>query len=183
MTAALTIGQVLGAQARLQPDRIAVRDLERRLTYHQWNARACQLANALLGLGLNHGDRVAVLAATAVALRRRRAGAAPPRRAAADGAARRLRAALRHEGDGADELLDPVAEFLASRLGCEPAAILGHDLTRRLAAGGVEQPLAERAAAAVDELVHARYGGAARAPDRAALARLFEELEAALPPR
>ncbi len=57
-----TIGAVLAAQARLQPDRIGARDLERALTFRAWNARACRLANALLGLGLRKGDRVAVLA-------------------------------------------------------------------------------------------------------------------------
>ncbi|MDH3448334.1 MAG: AMP-binding protein [Gammaproteobacteria bacterium] len=62
MTAPLDVGRMLSAQARLQPGRLAARDLERTLTYRQWNARACRLANALLGLGLAHGDRVAVLA-------------------------------------------------------------------------------------------------------------------------
>ena len=32
------------------------------MTFRQWNARACRLANALRGLGLAKGDRVAVLA-------------------------------------------------------------------------------------------------------------------------
>lgn len=58
----LTLGQVLSAQARLQPDKVAARDLDRTMTYRQWNARACRLANALLGLGLAQGDRVAILA-------------------------------------------------------------------------------------------------------------------------
>ncbi len=58
----LTIGQMLSAQARLQPDKVAARDLERSMTYRDWNSRACCLANALLGLGLAKGDRVAVLA-------------------------------------------------------------------------------------------------------------------------
>jgi fatty-acyl-CoA synthase len=62
MTAPLTIGQTLTAQARLQPDRIGARDLERSMTFRQWNERACRLANGLLGLGLAKGDRVAVLA-------------------------------------------------------------------------------------------------------------------------
>jgi acyl-CoA synthetase (AMP-forming)/AMP-acid ligase II len=39
-----------------------VRDLERALSFARWNERACRLANALLGLGLQKGDRVAVLA-------------------------------------------------------------------------------------------------------------------------
>ncbi len=60
--APLTLGQILSAQARLRPDNIAARDLERALSWRQWNARACRLANALLGLGLAKGDRVAVLA-------------------------------------------------------------------------------------------------------------------------
>ncbi|MCA2010183.1 AMP-binding protein [Cereibacter sphaeroides] len=58
----LTVGQVLSAQARVQPDRIGARDLERSLTFRQWNQRACQLANGLLKLGLTPGERVAVLA-------------------------------------------------------------------------------------------------------------------------
>ncbi len=32
------------------------------MTFPDWNARACRLANALLGLGLEKGDRIAVLA-------------------------------------------------------------------------------------------------------------------------
>lgn len=62
MSGPLTIGQMLSAQARLQPDRIGARDLERAMTFREWNARSCRLANALLGLGLRKGDRVAVLA-------------------------------------------------------------------------------------------------------------------------
>jgi acyl-CoA synthetase (AMP-forming)/AMP-acid ligase II len=62
MTALLTLGQMLAVQARLQPDTLGVRDLARAMTFRQWNQRACRLANALLGLGLHKGDRVAVLA-------------------------------------------------------------------------------------------------------------------------
>ena len=40
MTTLLDLGAVLSAQARLQPDRIGARDLERRLTFRQWNERA-----------------------------------------------------------------------------------------------------------------------------------------------
>ncbi|WP_218961161.1 class I adenylate-forming enzyme family protein [Ruegeria sediminis] len=53
---------MLATQARLQPDRIGARDLEREMNFAKWNERACQLANALLELGLEKGDRVAVLA-------------------------------------------------------------------------------------------------------------------------
>lgn len=58
----LTLGDTVAAQARLNPDRFAVRDLEREMTWRQWNQRACRLANALLGLGLKKGERVGVLA-------------------------------------------------------------------------------------------------------------------------
>ena len=62
MNAVLTAGQALSAQARLQPLRIGARDLERAMSFALWNQRACRLANALSGLGLAKGDRVAVLA-------------------------------------------------------------------------------------------------------------------------
>ncbi len=58
----LNFGQMLSAHARSSPDRIGARDLEREMSFSTWNARACRLANALLGLGLTKGDRVAVLA-------------------------------------------------------------------------------------------------------------------------
>jgi acyl-CoA synthetase (AMP-forming)/AMP-acid ligase II len=41
---------------------LGARDLDRAMTFAQWNERSCRLANALLGLGLSKGDRVAVLA-------------------------------------------------------------------------------------------------------------------------
>jgi len=62
MAQLLNLGEVLATNARLFPGRIGARDLEREMTFRDWNARACRLANALLGLGLAKGDRVAVLA-------------------------------------------------------------------------------------------------------------------------
>ena len=62
MRPVLNLGEILTAHARLQPGKIGARDSRRSLTYAQWNARACRLANALLALGLAPGDRVAVLA-------------------------------------------------------------------------------------------------------------------------
>jgi len=62
MTSTLTVGQMLSAQARLQPERIGTRDLERAMSFQAWNERACRLANGLIGLGLVKGDRIAVLA-------------------------------------------------------------------------------------------------------------------------
>lgn len=61
-TEPLNVGQILTAQARLQPDCIGAHDLDRAMSFRQWNDRACRLANALLGLGLARGDRVAILA-------------------------------------------------------------------------------------------------------------------------
>ena len=57
-----TFGQMLAAHARVAPGRIGARDLDRAMTFREWDRRANRLANALLGLGLAHGDRVAVLA-------------------------------------------------------------------------------------------------------------------------
>jgi fatty-acyl-CoA synthase len=61
------VGEVLSVNARLFPDETGARDLERSMTFRQWNQRACRLANALLGIGLVKGDRVAVLAYNCVA--------------------------------------------------------------------------------------------------------------------
>jgi len=58
----LNFGQMLSVHARVTPDRIGARDLEHSMTFRMWNRRSCRLANALLGLGLAKGDRVAVLA-------------------------------------------------------------------------------------------------------------------------
>jgi acyl-CoA synthetase (AMP-forming)/AMP-acid ligase II len=57
----LTVADVLAAHARLQPNRLAVRDSRRSLTFQQWHERSTALANGLLGLGLSKGDRVALL--------------------------------------------------------------------------------------------------------------------------
>ena len=57
-----TFGQMLDTHARLRPNALGARDLERSLTYSNWNDRASRLANALIGIGLTKGDRVAVLA-------------------------------------------------------------------------------------------------------------------------
>lgn len=62
MSAVLTVGETLTAQARLQPNRTGARDLDRAMTFRAWNDRACRLANGLTGLGLAKGDRVAIFA-------------------------------------------------------------------------------------------------------------------------
>jgi acyl-CoA synthetase (AMP-forming)/AMP-acid ligase II len=55
-------GDVLATYARIAPDKIGARDLEREMTFRTWYARACRLANALTGIGLRKGDRICVLA-------------------------------------------------------------------------------------------------------------------------
>jgi len=58
----LTVAEIVAAHARITPDKIGARDSRRTLTFAQWNERASRLANALHGLGLAKGDRVALLA-------------------------------------------------------------------------------------------------------------------------
>jgi acyl-CoA synthetase (AMP-forming)/AMP-acid ligase II len=60
VSALLTLGQILTVNAALYPERPAVRDLSRALTYAQYERRANRLASALLGLGLRPGDRLAI---------------------------------------------------------------------------------------------------------------------------
>src|SRR3984893_14109839 len=59
---------MLSVHARLSANRIGARDLDRAMTFAQWNERSCRLANALLGLGLTQSDRVAVLGHHCVAV-------------------------------------------------------------------------------------------------------------------
>src|SRR5215204_246614 len=62
MSQLLHLGEVVSRNARLFPNKLGARDLARSMTYRQWNERSCRLANALLGMGLAKGDRVAILA-------------------------------------------------------------------------------------------------------------------------
>ncbi|HVE89076.1 MAG TPA: AMP-binding protein [Burkholderiaceae bacterium] len=62
MTPLLSMGETLSVNASIYPSKIGARDLHRSMTFREWNSRSCRLANALLGLGLAKGDRVAVLA-------------------------------------------------------------------------------------------------------------------------
>lgn len=56
------VGDALRLYAGIFPDKIGARDLDRAMTFCQWRDRSARLANALLGLGLEKGDRVCVLA-------------------------------------------------------------------------------------------------------------------------
>ncbi len=62
MSQLLHLGEVVSRNARLFPNKLGARDLARSMTFRQWNERSCRLANALLGMGLAKGDRVAILA-------------------------------------------------------------------------------------------------------------------------
>ena len=58
----LNAGEILRVNATLCPDKPGAMDLNRSMTFRQWNDRSCALANALLGMGLQKGDRFAVIA-------------------------------------------------------------------------------------------------------------------------
>jgi fatty-acyl-CoA synthase len=58
----LTVAEAVATHARLTPHKIALRDSQRSLTFAQWHQRSNRLANGLLSLGLQKGDRVALLA-------------------------------------------------------------------------------------------------------------------------
>ncbi|WP_439105533.1 long-chain-fatty-acid--CoA ligase [Congregibacter sp.] len=64
MNSDMNIGQFLATRARLNPQQEMLYDVkaERRVSFQEENARANQLCHALTGMGLEPGDRVAVLA-------------------------------------------------------------------------------------------------------------------------
>jgi len=62
MNCLMNISDAVATHARLTPNKIGARDSKRTLTFTAWHARATQLANGLMALGLNKGDRVALLA-------------------------------------------------------------------------------------------------------------------------
>src|SRR5215510_2778601 len=62
----LNMGEALAVNARLYPEKPGARDRSRSMTFRQWDERARRLANALVGLGLEKGDRVAIVAHNAV---------------------------------------------------------------------------------------------------------------------
>lgn len=66
MSQLLTVGDMVAVNAARFPDKLGTMDSRRRLTFAQWNERACRLAHALRGLGVMPGDRVAVVARNCV---------------------------------------------------------------------------------------------------------------------
>jgi acyl-CoA synthetase (AMP-forming)/AMP-acid ligase II len=61
MAAWLNIGETLRVNAKKFPDRRALKDARREMTFREYNERACKLSNGLLGLGLKKGDRLCIL--------------------------------------------------------------------------------------------------------------------------
>ncbi len=57
----LNLSSIIEQHARLSPEKEAVICLDTRLTYGQLNAFANRVANAIKGLGIKHGDKVALL--------------------------------------------------------------------------------------------------------------------------
>ena len=58
----MVYGDLIASVARRNPDRVGIVFEDTSLTWAQANGRINRLANALLSLGLQKGDRVAVLA-------------------------------------------------------------------------------------------------------------------------
>ena len=124
-------------------------------------------ATALLGPWL--------LALGLVALRRARSsGRTDPEGTRALAAAGAFAARVDDEDSDVSAML---AEYLAARLRCSAAAVIGHDLARRLAGAGISDELATRAAALLEHLVHARFGGAPHDDAAAAAGELVDALE------
>ena len=123
---------------------------------------------------------VAVTAALLIAVwrsSRRRAAA----KARVDPTTERARAAAAEfraqtAAPGAD-LAGAFAAYLAARLDCASAAVIAPDLAQRLVTAGIPDALAARAAALLERLVAARYGGSPSSTDSAAAAATVEELE------
>ena len=57
----MIIGDIVTSNARLYPDKLGIVDRDVRYTWKQVDERTNGLANALTGLGLNKGDRVAII--------------------------------------------------------------------------------------------------------------------------
>ena len=56
-----TLGEVIVSTTARFPENVALRFGEVRVTYSQLDARSNSFGNALLGLGVGHGDCVAVM--------------------------------------------------------------------------------------------------------------------------
>jgi acyl-CoA synthetase (AMP-forming)/AMP-acid ligase II len=57
----LYIGDILRVNATKFPDKMAVKDADRSLTFGQYNERSCRLGNGLTKMGLSKGDRITII--------------------------------------------------------------------------------------------------------------------------
>src|SRR5260221_8304749 len=57
----MNIGSLLPRHARYRPDHPAIVFQNKRFTFREFNLRVNRLANALLGLGLSKGDKIATI--------------------------------------------------------------------------------------------------------------------------
>lgn len=57
----LLVGELLSRNARKYPGKMGFKEGERSFTYAEYNFRVNKLSNALSGLGIGHGDKVAML--------------------------------------------------------------------------------------------------------------------------
>ena len=61
------VGSLFRSRVDAAPERLAITDLQQSLTYADLNQRVNRLANYLSGVGIRHGDRVALLARNCIA--------------------------------------------------------------------------------------------------------------------
>lgn len=57
----ITMKEALTVGAYINPNKIAVKDYHRSMTFKELNERCCRLANGLLSLGLQKGDKIAMI--------------------------------------------------------------------------------------------------------------------------
>src|SRR5690606_29832316 len=81
-------------------------------------------------------------------------------------------------GSFAADPAEAYAEYLAARLGSHRAAVVAPDLRARLVRAGVGTELATAAAALLEELAAARYGGSAAADGHRRATAMVSALEA-----
>lgn len=62
----LNLGEILQVNAAKYPDKLALKDANRSLTFKEYNERTNKLANGLLQKGLQKGDKIAVLSNNSV---------------------------------------------------------------------------------------------------------------------
>ena len=57
----LNIGEIVNVNASKYPDKLALKDAKKQLTFKELNERTNRLANGILNSGIKKGDKVAIL--------------------------------------------------------------------------------------------------------------------------